>query len=97
MARIATDYGYTRAELGKLSDDDHMSTTPRAEFFFDDEVSTWHYRVPAPRINGGGTATRENAQRECLDVISFALEGNPSEYDSDTQAISHEVSVAPAA
>jgi hypothetical protein len=38
-----------------------MSTTLRAEFFFDDEASTWHYRVPALHINGGGMATREDA------------------------------------
>jgi hypothetical protein len=97
MARIAKDYGYTFAELRKLSDDDHMSTTLRAEFFFDDEANAWHYRVPALHINGGGTATREDAQRECLDAIAFALEGDPSEYDSDTQAIALDASVAPAA
>jgi hypothetical protein len=75
----------------------HMSITLRAEFFFDDEANTWHYRVPALHINGGGTATREDAQRECLDAIEFALEGDPGEYDSDTQAIALEVSIAPAA
>ncbi|MGH3721104.1 MAG: hypothetical protein ACRDRI_20100 [Pseudonocardiaceae bacterium] len=74
-----------------------MSTTLRAEFFFDDEADDWHYRVPALHINGGGTATREDAHRECMDAISFALEGDPSKYDSDAQAIALEVSVAPAA
>ncbi len=73
-----------------------MSITLRAEFFFDDEANTWHYRVPALHINGGGTPTREDAQRECMDAIAFALEGDPSEYDSDTQAIALKVSVAPA-
>jgi hypothetical protein len=97
MARIAKDYGYTLAELRKLSDDNHMSTTLRAEFFFDDEANTWHYRVPVLHINGGGTPTREDAQRECLDAIAFTLEGNLSDYDSDTPAIALEVSVAPAA
>jgi hypothetical protein len=43
MARIVKDYGYTLAELRKLSDDDHMSITLRAEFFVDDEVNTWHW------------------------------------------------------
>lgn len=74
-----------------------MSITLRAEFFFDDEANTWHYRVPALHINGGGTTTREDAQRECMEAIAFALEGDPSEYDRDTQAIALEVSVAPAA
>jgi hypothetical protein len=78
MARIAKDYGYTLAELRKLSDDDHMSSTLRAEFFFEDEANTWHYRAPALHINGGDTTTREDAQRECLDAIAFALEGDPS-------------------
>jgi hypothetical protein len=59
--------------------------------------STWHYRVPALHINGGGTATREAAERECMDAIEFALEGDPSDYDSDTQVIALQVSVAPAA
>ncbi|MGH3829610.1 MAG: hypothetical protein ACRDRS_04015 [Pseudonocardiaceae bacterium] len=74
-----------------------MRTTLRAEFFFDDQANTWHYRVPALHINGGGTATRDDAQRECMDTIEFALEGDPGEYDSDTQAIALKVSVAPAA
>ncbi len=50
MARIAKDYGYTLAELRKLSDDDHMSIALRAEVFFDDEVSTWHYREFRPTL-----------------------------------------------
>jgi hypothetical protein len=74
-----------------------MSATLRVEFFFDDEANTWHYRVPALHINGGGTATREDTQRRCIDAIAFALEGNPSEYDSDAQAVVINVSVAPAA
>jgi hypothetical protein len=72
MARIAKDYGYILAELRKLSDDDHMSSTLRAEFFFEDEANTWHYRAPALHINGGDTTTREDAQRECPDAIAFA-------------------------
>jgi hypothetical protein len=74
-----------------------MSTRLRAEFFRDDEANNWHYRVPALHINGGGAATREDAERQCLDAIAFALEGDPSEYDSDAQAVALEVSVAPAA
>lgn len=36
----------------------------RVEFFFDDEASNWHFRVPALHINGGGVATRADAERE---------------------------------
>lgn len=60
-------------------------------------ANTWHYRVPALHINGGGGATREDAERQCMDAISFALEGDPREYESDSQAVALEVSVAPAA
>jgi hypothetical protein len=74
-----------------------MSTRLRAEFFRDEEANNWHYRVPALHINGGGAATREDAERQCLDAIAFALEGDPSDYDSDAQAVALEVSVAPAA
>ena len=74
-----------------------MSTMLRAEYYFDDEAGNWHFRVPALHINGGGTPSREDAERECLAAVAFALEGNPDEYDSDTQAVSLEVSVVPAA
>ena len=74
-----------------------MSTTLRAEFFFDEEARTWHFRVPALHVNGGGTPTREAAERGCLAAIAFALEGNPDEYDRDAQAVALDVSVVPAA
>ena len=74
-----------------------MSTTLRAEFYWDDEAQNWHYRVPALHINGGGTSTREDAERECIEAISFALQGDPSEYDRDAVAVALDVSVAPAA
>jgi hypothetical protein len=74
-----------------------MSITLRAEFYHDDEAGNWHFRVPALHINGGGAPTRADAERECLAAIAFAMEGNPDEYDSDTHAVSLEVSVVPAA
>ena len=96
MARIARDYGYTVAELRKLSDDLVMSAL-RVELFFDDEAGNWHYRVPALHINGGGTLTRQGAERECLSAIAFALEGDPRDYDGDAEAVTLDVTVAPAA
>jgi len=69
----------------------------RVELFHDEEARNWHYRVPALHINGGGTATREDAERECLSAIDFALEGDPQDYDTDADAITLDVSVAPAA
>jgi hypothetical protein len=38
--------------------------------------------------------TREGAQRECLDAIAFALEGNPTEYDGITEATALKGTVA---
>ena len=50
-----------------------MSTALRVEFFWDDEARNWHYRVPALHINGGGTASREQAEAEATEAIAFAL------------------------
>ena len=44
----------------------------QAELFHDDEARNWHYRVPELHINGGGTATRAEAERECRAAIDFA-------------------------
>ena len=63
---------------------------PRVELFFDEEAGTWHYRVPALHINGGGTPTREDAERDCLSAIAFALEGDPRDYDTDAEALRRE-------
>jgi hypothetical protein len=49
----------------------------RVELFHDEEAGNWHYRVPALHINGGGTETRSEAERQCLSAITFALEGDP--------------------
>jgi hypothetical protein len=40
----------------------------RVELFYDDEAGNWHYRAPAVHINGGGTSTREGAERASVDV-----------------------------
>ncbi|HEY1622151.1 MAG TPA: hypothetical protein VGG25_31325 [Streptosporangiaceae bacterium] len=69
----------------------------RVEFFYDQDASNWHYRVPALHINGGGTPTRVTAEQECLTAIGFALEGDPRDYDSDAETLSVDVSVTPAA
>ena len=69
----------------------------RVELFYDDEARNWHYRVPALHINGGGALTRADAERECLAAIDFALEGDPSDYDADTEAVTFDVNVAAAA
>jgi hypothetical protein len=56
----------------------------RVELFFDEEAGNWHYRVPALHVNGGGASTREDAERECLSAIAFALEGDPRDYATPT-------------
>jgi hypothetical protein len=52
---------------------------------------------PALHINGGGVATRADAERESLAAIAFALEGDPRDYDREADTITLDVSVAPAA
>lgn len=69
----------------------------RVELFFDQEAGNWHYRVPALHINGGGTTTRAEAERECLMAIAFALEGDPRDYDASAETVTFDVSVVPAA
>jgi hypothetical protein len=69
----------------------------RVELFFDQEAGNWHYRVPALHINGGGTPTRADAERECLAAIAFALEGDPRDYDADAETVTFDVTVVPAA
>jgi hypothetical protein len=69
----------------------------RVELFLGEEAGNWHYRVPALHINGGGAATREEAERESLSAIAFALEGDPADYDPSAEAVTLDVSVAPAA
>jgi hypothetical protein len=68
----------------------------RIELFFDEEAGEWHYRVPALRINGGGTSARVDAERECLSAIAFAVEG-PAGLRRRRRTVTFDVSVAPAA
>jgi hypothetical protein len=63
----------------------------------DEEAGNWHYRVPTLHISGGGTSTREDAERKCLSAIAFALEGDPQDYDADAESLTFDASVAPAA
>ena len=69
----------------------------RVELFHDDDAGNWHFRVPALRINGGGSATRREAERASMEAIAFALEGDPSEFDSDSETLNLSVKLAPAA
>jgi hypothetical protein len=69
----------------------------RFELFYDDEADNWHFRVPALHINGGGALTREEAKHDSLEVISFALQGDPRDFDSDAEAVTFDVTLAPAA
>jgi hypothetical protein len=68
----------------------------QVELFHDDEAGNWHFRVPALHINGG-TLTREEAKRDCLAAVNFALQGDPRDYDPSAEALTPDVTVAPAA
>lgn len=68
----------------------------RVELFFDEEAGNWHYRVPVLRINGGGTSTRENTERECVSAVTFALEGDPRNHNPGAVSLSLDMNVVPA-
>ena len=68
----------------------------RIELLFDAEADNWHYRVPALHINGG-LPSRQDAEQDCLSAIAFAPEGNPADYDPSAEALTLDVTVAPAA
>ena len=53
--------------------------------------------MPALHINGGRTPTREDAERDALSAIAFALEGDPRDYDTDAESLTLDVNEAPAA
>ena len=69
----------------------------RAELFYDEEAGNWQLPGPALHVNGGGASTREDAEREYLSAIAFALEGDPRDYDTDSETLAFDVNVAPAA
>jgi hypothetical protein len=58
---------------------------------------TWHCRVPALHIDGGGLPSRHAAEQDCLSASAFALEGNPADYDPTAEALTLDVTAAPAA
>ena len=93
VTRIARDYGYTLAELRKLWEG-LVTSVLRVALFFDEEAGNWHYRVPALHINGGGTPTRQDAERDALSAIAFALEGDPRDYDTDAETLTLDVNMA---
>ena len=53
--------------------------------------------MPALHINGGRTSTRQDAERDCLSAIAFALEGTLLDYDTDAETLTFDVNVASAA
>jgi hypothetical protein len=73
-----------------------LMSARRVELFYDEEASNWHYRVPDLRINGGGTETRAEAERESRPAIAFALAGDPRDYDPGAETVMLQVSFAPA-
>ena len=71
-------------------------TVLKAELFHDDEARNWHYRGPDLRINGGGAATRAEAERECRAAIAFARL-DLGDVGADAETIRFELSVGPGA
>jgi hypothetical protein len=54
------------------------------------------FRVPALHIIGGVNGSREDAEREVIKVIEFALEGVEQDFDNDgTEVEQFDVKVRP--
>jgi predicted RNase H-like HicB family nuclease len=49
------------------------------EFYFDDQLGTWHFHVDEPRIVGGGQLSLDEARQAAAEAIAFALEGEESQ------------------
>jgi hypothetical protein len=68
----------------------------RVEFYFDPESRNWGFRVPSLRINGS-SRTRQEAEKEVLEAINFALEPLDDEIDNDVDEVAYfDVQVTPA-
>jgi hypothetical protein len=51
----------------------------------------------SPTTIGDIVKSAEDAERECLSAIAFALEGDLHDYDTDAETLTLDVNVAPAA
>ena len=94
---MAKDYGYEPSALREGVNEERNVSILRVELFYDDEAANWHYRVPALGIDGGRYPARADAEADCLAAVSFALEGDPQDYDAEADVVRFEVSIAPAA
>jgi predicted RNase H-like HicB family nuclease len=52
--------------------------------YFDNEVRTWHFHVPALEIVGGGQPTHDEARQAAAEAIAFALEFAPAAEPGET-------------
>jgi hypothetical protein len=69
----------------------------RVEFFWNEDVKHWSFRVPSLRIIGGGQTTREEAEHEVREAIEFALEPLDDEIDDEVDEVAYfDVQVTPA-
>jgi len=56
------------------------------EFYYDEELGTWHFHVDGPRVIGGGQATLDEARQAAAEAVAFALEGQePREPDAQVE------------
>jgi predicted RNase H-like HicB family nuclease len=66
----------------------HMSVRARipVDFYYDEELGTWHFHVDEPRVVGGGQATLEEARQAAAEAIAFALDAEePPEHHGQVE------------
>lgn len=67
----------------------------RIEYYLDDEVQRWGFRVPALGINGSAD-TKPKAEQLAVKVISEVLAGDAADFDRDAEAVTLHLEVVPA-
>lgn len=56
------------------------------DFYYDEELGTWHFHVAEPRVVGGGQETLEEARQAAAAAIAFALDAEePPEHQGQVE------------
>ena len=55
------------------------------EFYYDEELGTWHFHVHELHIVGGGQVTLDEARQAAAEAIAVALEVESDQHDGQVE------------